>query len=390
MTSRPSIKVALAGLLLLLVAVGVVLWRGTARSDDAARPPPGTPGPSATTAGASGSGAPVAAAPGARPPPREQIPMPGCWDGLAALDRDATLDSLHAAVAAAIQSRDTALVAYLQERLTELVGNDPDRALQLVTWAMKSAPPEPAIYLEALKAAPAVRHPRVTEKLVAVAEDKSLAAPDRASALDALETQHRFTPETRGRLKAIALDDSADSAAWMAARTLGRVMKEDYTRTGTYAPYWKDLLDIGTTSEDTAVRLLALEMPSYSDPLLDSDSIDVLAKVMRTDKERDVREMAAFRLAVTEDPQKALAAFRSAFDGEQDVCVRWAFLRFAVRAAGADALPLVEEFARKDPRLRQDYLDFKALYATGTTDFARIWLGKKEHHDCVVEEGAPH
>ncbi|RKH38662.1 HEAT repeat domain-containing protein [Corallococcus sicarius] len=389
MTSRPPIKVALAGLLVLLVAVGVVLWRGAARSDDAARPPSGDTNPSTSTASAPGS-APVAAAPGARPPRGEQIPMPGCWDGLAAFDQGATLDSVHAAVAAAIQARDTALVAYLQERLTELVGNDPDRALQLVTWALKAAPPEPAIYLEALKAAPAVRHPRVSEKLLAVAEDKSLAAPDRASALDALETQHRFTPETRGRLKTIALDDSADAAAWMAARTLGRVMKEDYTRTGTYAPYWKDLLDIGTTSEDTAVRLLALEMPSYSDPLLDSDSIDVLAKVMRTDKERDVREMAAFRLAVTEDPQKALAAFRAAFDGEQDLCVRWAFLRFAVRAAGADALPLVEEFARKDPRLRQDYLDFKALYATGTTDFARIWLGKKEHHDCVVEEGAPH
>ncbi|MBN8466391.1 HEAT repeat domain-containing protein [Corallococcus exiguus] len=388
MTSRPLFKVALAGLVL-LVALGVVWWRGSAGSDDAGPTPPVAATPSVPTA-ATGTPSNVEPPPAARAGPREEIPMPGCWDGLAALDRSATLESLHAAVAAAIQARDTALVAYLQERLTELVGNDPDRALQLVAWAVNSAPPEPAIYLEALKASPAVRHPRVTEKLVSVAEDKSLATPDRASALDALETQHRFTPETRGRLKAIAMDDSADSAAWTATRTLGRVMKEDYERTGTYAPYWKDLLDIGTTSDDTAVRLLALEMPSYSDPLLDSDSIDALAKVMRTDKERDVREMAAFRLAVTEDPQKALAAYRAAFDGEHDLCVRWAFLRFAVRAAGADALPLVEEFARKDPRLRQDYLDFKALYATGTTDFARIWMGKKEHHDCVVEEGAPH
>ncbi|CAM3553408.1 HEAT repeat domain-containing protein [Corallococcus sp. ZKHCc1 1396] len=389
MTSRPSFKVALAGLVL-LVAVGVVWWRGAARSDVTGHSPSGsTSGPSLPVSGPATS-ASGTSAPAASKAPREQIPMPGCWDGLAALDQAATLESLHAAVSAAIQARDTALVAYLQERLTELVGEDPDKGLQLVSWAMKAAPPEPAIYLEALKAAPAVRHPRVSEKLLSVAEDKSLAAPDRASALDALETQHRFTPGTRDRLKAIALDDSADAAAWMATRTLGRVMKEDYQRTGTYAPYWKDLLDIGTTSEDMAVRLLALEMPSYSDPLLDSGSIDTLAKVMRTDKERDVREMAAFRLAVTEDPQKALSAFRAAFDGEQDLCVRWAFLRFAVRAAGADALPLVEEFARKDPRLRQDYLDFKALYATGTTDFARIWLGKKEHHDCVVEEGAPH
>ena len=385
MTSRPLFKVALAGLVL-LVALGVVWWRGADRADDAGPPPPVAATPSTATAGNAAAAPPPAAHAG----PREEIPVPGCWDGLAALDQSATLESLHAAVAAAIQARDTALVAYLQERLTELVGNDPDRALQLVAWAVNAAPPEPSIYLEALKAAPAVRHPRVTEKLLAVAENKSLFTQDRAAVLDALETQHHFTPETRGRIKAIALDESADSAAWVATRTLGRVMKEDYERTGTYAPYWKDLLDIGTTSDDTAVRLLALEMPSYSDPLLDPDSIDALAKVMRTDKERDVREMAAFRLAVTEDPQKALAAYRAAFDGEQDLCVRWAFLRFAVRAAGADALPLVEEFARKDPRLRQDYLDFKALYASGTTDFARIWAGKKEHHDCVVEEGAPH
>jgi hypothetical protein len=388
MNSRPSLKVALAGLVL-LAALGLVWWRGSAGPGDSGRPSANDS--TATSPGGAAKAAPVAAAPpGAKPPPREEIPMPGCWDGLATLDSNATMESLRAAVAAAIQARDTALVAYLQERLTELVGEDPDRALQLVTWAVGANPPEPAIYLEALKAAPAVRHPRVTAKLMSVAEDKAVATTDRAAALDAMETQHRLTPETRGRIKAIALDDSADSAAWVAARTLGRVMKEDYERTGAYSPYWKDLLDIGTTSDDMAVRMLALEMPSYSDPLLDSDSIDTLAKVMRTDKERDVREMAAFRLAVTEDPKKALEAYRAAFDGEYDLCVRWAFVRFAVRAAGPEALPLLEEFARKDPRLRQDYLDFKALYASGITDFARIWASKKEHHNCVVEEGAPH
>jgi hypothetical protein len=100
--------------------------------------------------------------------------------------------------------------------------------------------------------------------------------------------------------------------------------------------------------------------------------------------------MAAFRLAVTEDPQKALEAYRAAFDGEQELCVRWAMLRFAVRAAGAEAMPVVAEFAKKDPRLQQDYEDFKKLYAEGTVDFARIWAGKEERHNCTVEEGAPH
>ena len=38
----------------------------------------------------------------------------------------------------------------------------------------------------------------------------------------------------------------------------------------------------------------------------------------------------------------------------------------------------------------QDYQDFQRLYAEGTVDFARIWLGKEERHQCLVEEGAPH
>ncbi|RYZ37779.1 MAG: hypothetical protein EOO72_10275, partial [Myxococcaceae bacterium] len=98
MTSRPSFKVALAGLVL-LVAVGVVWWRGAARSDVTGHSPSGsTSGPSLPVSG------PATSASGT--------------------------------------------------------------------------------------SAPAVRHPRVSEKLLSVAEDTSLAAPDRASALDALETQH--------------------------------------------------------------------------------------------------------------------------------------------------------------------------------------------------------
>jgi hypothetical protein len=61
-----------------------------------------------------------------------------------------------------------------------------------------------------------------------------------------------------------------------------------------------------------------------------------------------------------------------------------------VRVAGAGALPLLQEFAAKDPRFVRDYTEFRDLYASGTVDFARIWLGKAEHHSCLVEEGAPH
>jgi hypothetical protein len=316
--------------------------------------------------------------------------MPGCWEGLLDLDKTASLDTLRAALAQAISAKDHYLASYIQARLTEVVGNDATRALQLVDWAAQAAGPEMEIYLEALKAAPAVQHANVSERLLKMGEDKDAALPNRAAALGALDTQHRLAPATIQRVKAIALDTSADAAAWVATRTLGRVMKEDFERTGTYAPYWQELLDISAKAEDQAVRQLALEMPSYSNPILDEASIDKLSELMRKDPERDVRELAAFRLAVTEEPQKALEAYRTAFDGEKELCVRWAMLRFAVRAAGADALPLLQEFAKKDPRLQQDYQDFQKLYSEGTVDFARIWLGKKEHHECTVEEGAPH
>jgi hypothetical protein len=151
-------------------------------------------------------------------------------------------------------------------------------------------------------------------------------------------------------------------------------------------------MDISEKSDDMAVRLMALEMPSYSNPIIGKDAkeLERLDKLMRTDRERDVREMAAFRMAVTEQPDKALEYYRDAFPQEQDECVRWAIFRFAVRAAGAGALPLLQQLAAQDPRFLQDYQDFQRLYAEGTVDFARIWMGKEERHNCLMEEGAPH
>jgi hypothetical protein len=152
------------------------------------------------------------------------------------------------------------------------------------------------------------------------------------------------------------------------------------------------LLDISEKSDDMAVRMLALEMPTYSNPVIGKDpqELERLDKLMRTDRERDVREMAAYRLAVTEQPDKALEYYRTAFPQEHDECVRWAIFRFAVRAAGPGALPLLEQLAAQDPRFLQDYQDFKRLYAEGTVDFARIWQGVEERHNCIMEEGAPH
>ncbi|MFP2927885.1 HEAT repeat domain-containing protein [Pyxidicoccus sp. 3LG] len=380
------------GALLVAVAVALLLPRGaySPTSGDGSAPGPTASSPTASTEGGLASDPGLTLAPEERPPAAEQIPMPGCWDGLQEFDRTASMDTFRDALRAAIANRDRYLAGYLQERLTELVGNDASRALQVIDWAQGTHHPELNIYLEALKAAPAVHDPKVADRLMKMGEDKAGTLQARSAALDALETQRKLGPADLKRLKAVAMDETVDSVAWVATRTMGRVMKEDYERTGTYAPYWKELLDIGTKSDDTAVRLLALEMPSYSNPLIEEDSFDELAKILSNDRERDVREMAAFRLGVTSEPQKALEIYRAAFDKEHDVCVRWAIFRFAVRVAGADALPLLEEFARKDPRFVRDYTEFRDLYASGTVDFARIWLGKGEHHACLVEEGAPH
>ncbi len=389
---RPSIKVAALFGALLLIVLGAALLsrRSGSAGEESSNDLPST-GPSTGSARAA---APAKASgpdqPQERRPKEDVLPMPGCWEGVAEFDQNTSLDQFRQALAAAVGAGDRDLAMYLQERLTELVGNDATRALQVLDWAEQSQQPELGVFMEALKHAPAVQDTKVMERLLKMGEDKGSPIVNRAAAMDTLETQKRLSPAHIQRLKAVAMDVSSDSAGWVATRTLGRVMKEDFERTGNFAPYWKELMDIGEKSEDTAVRLLALEMPSYSNPLLGGDSLERLGNILRTDREREVREMAAFRLAVTEEPQKALEIYRTAFPAEQDKCVRWAIFRFAVRAAGAGALPVLKQMAAQDPRFLPDYQDFVKLYAEGTVDFARIWLGKEERHQCTVEEGAPH
>lgn len=389
---RSSLKVAaLLGALLLIILGAALLSRrpdSGRESSDSTAPTDAPSGSTRTATAPTHAGSP--APPQERRPKEDVLPMPGCWEGVGELDKNVSLDTFRQALAAAVGAGDQQLAQYLQERLTELIGSDAALALQVLDLAEKSQQPELGVFMEALKNAPAVQDPKVVERLLKMGEDKGSPLVNRAAAMDTLETQKRLSPASIQRLKAVAMDVSADSAGWVATRTLGRVMKEDYERTGDFAPYWKELLDIGEKSEDMAVRLLALEMPSYSDPLIGGDSLERLVQIMRTDRERDVREMAAFRLAVTQEPDRALEAYRAAFPAEHDECVRWALFRFAVRAAGARALPVLQQMAAKDPRFLPDYQDFLRLYAEGTVDFARIWLGKEDRHQCIVEEGAPH
>jgi hypothetical protein len=320
----------------------------------------------------------------------DRIPMPGCWQGLRNFDKNASLGDMRAAIAAAVASGDPLLASYLRDRLAEMIGDDPARAHQVLAWARDASGPELGVLMGALKDSAAVRDAGVAEKLLAMGEDKTGSIDLRSAALDALETQHHLDARAIGRMKEIALEDDADSAAWMATRTIGRVMKEDFERTGVYEPYWRELLSVGKESEETAVQLLALEMPSYADPVIEGESIAALAELLKKDPDRAVREMAAHRLSVTREPDRALAVYREAFPLEKDECVRWAIFRFAARVAGAGALPILADFAAADPRFKQDHDDFLALYATGTVDFARIWTGKVERHQCVYEEGMGH
>src|SRR5262249_60728183 len=118
--------------------------------------------------------------------------------------------------------------------------------------------------------------------------------------------------------------------------------------------------------------------------------IDDLAQMLVGAPEREIREMAAYQLGLTEDAQRVLGIFRAAFPLERDLCVRWAIFRFAVRAAGPRSIPLLNELARLDPRFQPDLVDFQQIYATGVHDFERVWLDKAEHHPCVADEGAQH
>ncbi|WP_082363475.1 hypothetical protein [Chondromyces crocatus] len=316
--------------------------------------------------------------------------MPRCWQGLVDFDKKASLTDLRAAISNAVAQGDPLLAEYLRDRLAEMIGGNADTALTVLGWATQASGPELGILMGSIKESSAVRDPRVASALLATGEQKSAASDLRGSALEALETQHRLDEASIGRMKAIAMDDDAESAAWIATRTLGRVMNEDFKRTGSYQAYWKELLSVGKDSPETGVQLLALEMPSYADPILEDNDLEVLTKLLMTDPDRSVREMAAHRLSVTRSPNKVLAIYQQAFPAEQDECVRWAIFRFTVRVGGAGAMPILAAYAALDPRFKDDHQDFMAIYAAGTVDFERVWMGKVERHQCVLEEGMPH
>jgi hypothetical protein len=384
--SSPSI-LAVAATAAVLVLIGLLLWLGRGR-EQAAAPSSAQPRSSeqaAVGAAAAGPGTTAPRLTANDPLPAEEVlPAPSCLPGLADFDQRATLDELRAAIAAA-GGADEALQTYLTERLAELIGADPARAQAVLGWVDKASPQAASMYLAAIKQSEAAHHASVPPKLLSLAEQAGAPTEVRAAALSALETQRRLDDGAMQRLQRMALDETSERTAWLATRTLGRVLTEDFQRTGESGRYIKALLDISGRSADTGVRTLALEMPSYGQPLLASDTIDELARRLRSDPDRAVREMAALRLSLTEAPQRALKAYEEAFADERDLCVRWAMFRFALRAGGPQALPLLAKMVTLEPRLKQDYEEFQALYKKGVVDFERIWQGKAEHIQCMEE-----
>lgn len=369
-------------------ALAVGLWLGSRRGWRS-MPWPGTDSPSAhspaTSTTSTASAGPPAAASAGTPPVQEQLPLPPCWADVFQLDEKASLDSLHQALLAALGAQDPLLLQYLEDRLAEVIGDNSAHAQTVLAWAESAGPPLSTHLLAALKQAPAVQQPAVADTLVALGGNARLPLDARRAALDALETQRSLPSERLQRLKNIALDESSDEAAWVAARSIGRVMTEEFKRSGRAGDYLQELLDIGGRSGDAAVRSLALEMASYADIPVEKSSVSGLSKILAADPDRQVREMAAFRLGLSRDPKAAGSALAAAFSGESDLCVRWAIFRFAVRANGAKALPLLDKLSRIEPRLRADYDDFVAIYSRGVVDFARVWQQKPERIQCMEE-----
>ncbi|AKI99565.1 hypothetical protein ATI61_109239 [Archangium gephyra] len=322
-----------------------------------------------------------------RPIAEPRLPRLTCYAGY--LKREALhgLEGVRAAIHQAIAQNDQAALLFLEQRLAEVIGEDPRAALQVVEWAHATPDPEMSLYLRAVRETEAVRAPAVVDRLATLAESHQDPG-HQASALMALETQHRFEPPMLERLTTLARKDTlATGVAMHTVRTIGRVMDNDFQRTGRFEPYMGKLLEVALDSTEPDVRALAIEMGTYPDARIEGQSLQQLAKLQREDPDPDVREMAALAMSSGRDTQRVLDSFGESFLQEKNECVRWAIVRYAVRAAGTRALPLLKDFARQDARFRQDYADFKALYDAGQVDFDRVFSGKANHHRCGGSEG---
>ncbi|GEN08110.1 hypothetical protein MFU01_31470 [Myxococcus fulvus] len=311
-----------------------------------------------------------------------------CWRELERFNDGVSLETFREWAAPLLASRDPLVRMYLKERLTELIGGDAGKAREVLEWTREAGPKEFKVFAMALKDSDAVHLPEVSRRILELGLDVELSPERRAGVLSALDTQKQLSPEALSKLSDFAKDPASGEAGWAAARTIARVMKNDYGRTANAGPYLDSLLTIGTQSLDEHVRYMALSTPMETAPVLDARATDGYAKVLTTEGSPDARGAAAHNLALSEDRTKVLDTFTRAFEPEQDVCVRWALFRFSARAAGREALPVMAKMALIDPRFQPLYQDFERIYASGVVDFERVWNALADqdplgclHHD---------
>ncbi|HYO67940.1 MAG TPA: hypothetical protein VEU33_17870 [Archangium sp.] len=366
----PRIAIAL-GAVALLAAVAL-LSRGSSQEGgkpearEAAALPPST-GPSASKAGPAGQGQPLQAE--SRP---QQFNTTVCWEDLERFNESVTLETFREWAEPLLAVKDPLVLEYLKGRLAELIGNDERRASEVLGWARDASPAEFKLFMGGLRGSEAL--PRMASQLTALGLDEKLDLGRRAGFLDELQRMPRLEPAALDKLASFAQDASSGEAGWVTTRAIGRVMKEDYKKSGNFKPYLDKLLTIGTQSPDEQVRYLALEMEMHAEAPLDSQAIDRLGKLLATEGSEEVRMVAAHDLSMSEDKAKALDIYGKNFELEKDLCVRWSLFRFAARTAGKDALPVMANMAITDPRFQAIYQEFEKLYASGIVDFSRVWF----------------
>ena len=242
-----------------------------------------------------------------------------------------------------------------------------------------SPPEERNVFLLAIQDA-SVGDAPVVEQLLNTAE-KAGDAELRRRALSALKTQPSLTTTALDRLAALGKGATEDRLAIAATSVIGSVMRNDQTRADEYATR---LLDIAQAQTDLEVAYLAVEMVDHPAVTLDTLFVQRLTNLLNNHPLLALRKLAALVLSSARDTQTVLKVYQQAFQDNPDLCVRWAIMKFSLRAAGAKALPLLAEFAALEPDLQQDADEFRQIYDSGIVDFEQIWLAKtaKGFHRC--------
>jgi hypothetical protein len=381
---RRAPKIALAlGAVALLAAVALLV-RGS--NEDSGKPDarraaaPGSRPTNAAPSDAAGHAGGPGPAPEEKPP---QFNSTLCWEDLERFNDTVTLETFREWAAPLLAVKDPLVRDYLKGRLAELIGDDEGRASMVLGWAREAPPVEFKLLMAGLRGSKAL--PKVGAQLTSLGLDESLDLGRRAGFLDELQRLPQLEPAALDKLAHFAKDATSGEAGWVTTRSIGRVMKEDFKRTGNFKPYLDKLLTIGTESLDEKVRYLALEMEMHADAPLDRQATQQLAKLLATEGSEEVRQMVVHDLSLAQDKNQALEIYAQAFANEKDLCVRWALFRFAARTAGKDALPVMADMAMIDPRFQGNYQDFERLYASGIVDFSRIWfsLPTQDPHGCL-------